>query len=79
MDTSMSRRSGIPVPKSKSSGIKKNLSKSNDDLLSDSFSASNESGELDFFTLLEENIGLKEKIEDLSGKYNTSRHSTSDP
>ncbi|XP_031633265.1 paramyosin isoform X2 [Contarinia nasturtii] len=70
MDSS-ARRSGIPIPKSKSIGIKKNLSKSNDDLLSDSFNPSNESGELDVFTLLEENIALKEKIDELSTKHNT--------
>lgn len=72
MDSPM-RRSGIPVPRTKPSSLKKSISKSNDDLLSDSID--NQSGELDLFTLLEENIALKEKIEDLSAKHNNSKHS----
>lgn len=57
------RRSGIPIPKSKFS-IKKNKSKSIDNLLGDHSFDSN--GDLDAFTLLEENISLKEKIEAIS-------------
>lgn len=75
MDSPM-RRSGIPVPKSKTSSLKKSMSKSNDDLLSDSIDPQNQSGDLDFFTLLEENIALKEKIEDQSVKHNTSKYLT---
>lgn len=71
MDTSM-RRSGIPIPKSKTS-LKKSISKSNDDLLSDSTNPHNQSNELDLFTLLEENIALKEKIEELTAKHNNSK------
>lgn len=68
---SSQRRSGIPIPKSKST-LKKNLSKSSDDLLSDySINDShNQSGDLDLFTLLEENISLKEKSENLFTKNN---------
>lgn len=73
MDSPM-RRSGIPIPKSKTTTMKKSLSKSNDNLLSDSIDPHNQSSELDVFTLLEENIALKEKIEDLSAKHNTSKH-----
>lgn len=72
---SPARRSGIPIPKSKSSSLKKSMSKSNDDLLSDNnIDPHNQSGDLDFFTLLEENIALKEKIEDLTTKHNYRRH-----
>lgn len=78
MDSPM-RRSGIPIPKSKSSGMKKSLSKSNENLLGDSIDPHNQSSELDIFTLLEENIALKEKIEELSAKHNTSRHSECTP
>lgn len=74
MDSPM-RRSGIPIPKSKSSNMKKSMSKSNDNLLADNIDPHNQSSELDIFTLLEENIALKEKIEELSAKHNTSRHS----
>lgn len=73
MDSPM-RRSGIPIPKSKTSSMKKSLSKSNDNLLADSIDPHNQSSELDIFTLLEENIALKEKIEELSAKHDTSRH-----
>ncbi|XP_055323291.1 shootin-1 isoform X2 [Sitodiplosis mosellana] len=66
---SPARRSGIPIPKSKSNSMKKSLSKSNDDLLSDTIDGP--TNELDLFTLLEENIALKEKIEELSTKHNT--------
>lgn len=76
MDSPM-RRSGIPIPKSKvaNSGMKKSLSKSNENLLADNIDPHNQSSnsELDIFTLLEENIALKEKIEELSTKHNTSR------
>lgn len=71
------RRSGIPIPKSKVVGsMKKSLSKSNDNLLADNIDPHDQSSssELDIFTLLEENIALKEKIEELSAKHNTSRH-----
>lgn len=71
MDSS-TKRSGIPIPTSKSSNLKKSLSKSNDDLLSDSIDPHNQSGELDLFTLLEENIALKEKTENLSSEKYTS-------
>lgn len=72
MDT-QARRSGIPVPKSKSINLKKTLSKSNDDLLSDSIvDVHNQTGELDVFTLLEENIALKENTESLSTEKNAS-------
>lgn len=65
------RRSGIPIPKSKFS-LKKNISKSTDDLLSGtSFETS---GELDTFTLLEENISLKEKIESVSSDKNSREY-----
>lgn len=57
------RRSGIPIPKSKMT-LKKNKSKSSDDLLSGH--QFDFSGELDPFILLEENISLKEKIETIS-------------
>lgn len=75
---SPARRSGIPIPKSgipksKSNSMKKSLSKSNDDLLLDSIDPNSPSNELDLFTLLEENITLKEKIEELSTKHNTSK------
>lgn len=73
MDLPM-RRSGIPIPKSKTSIVRKSLSKSNDNLLSDSIDQHDQSSELDVFTLLEENIALKEKIENLMDKHNTSRH-----
>lgn len=73
MDTPM-RRSGIPIPKSKTNTMKKSLSKSNDNLLSDNLDPHNQSSELDVFTLLEENIALKEKIEDLMAKHNTSKY-----
>lgn len=69
---SPARRSGIPIPKSKSNSMKKSFSKSNDDLLSDSIDPTSSSNELDLFTLLEENIALKEKIEEFSTKHNTS-------
>lgn len=50
------------------------MSKSNDDLLSDNnIDPHHQSGDLDFFTLLEENIALKEKIEDLTTKHNNRR------
>lgn len=71
MDSPM-RRSGIPIPKSKSNNMKKSLSKSNDDLLSDNIDTQNPNNELDLFTLLEENIALKEKIEDLSARHDIS-------
>lgn len=70
MDT-QTKRSGIPVPKSKSINLKKTLSKG--DLLSDSIvDVHNQTGELDVFTLLEENIALKEKTETLSSEKNAS-------
>lgn len=75
MDSPM-RRSGIPIPKSKASSLKKNMSKSNEDLLSDSINPHSQNSELDLFTLLEENIALKEKIEDLSAKHNASKYLT---
>lgn len=72
MDT-QARRSGIPVPKSKSINLKKTLSKSNDDLLSDNnVDVHNQTGEFDVFTLLEENIALKENTETLSTEKNSS-------
>lgn len=62
------RRSGIPIPKSKFSA-RMNKSKSTDDLLGGmSFESS---GDLDTFTLLEENISLKEKIEVMSTDRNS--------
>lgn len=72
MDSPM-RRSGIPIPKTKTNNMKKSFSKSNDNLLSDSCDG-NQSNELDLFTLLEENIGLKEKNEELMAKHNNSKH-----
>lgn len=50
------------------------MSKSNDDLLSDTIDTHNQSSELDVFTLLEENIALKEKIEELMAKHNARKH-----
>lgn len=50
------------------------MSKSNDDLLSDTIDTHNQSSELDVFTLLEENIALKEKIEELMTKHNARKH-----
>lgn len=47
------------------------MSKSNDDLLADTIDSP--ANELDLFTLLEENIALKEKIEELSTKHNNSK------
>lgn len=73
MDSPM-RRSGIPIPKSKANTMKKSLSKSNDNLLSDNIDLHNQSSELDVFTLLEENIALKEKMDDVLAKHNTSKH-----
>lgn len=70
MDSPM-RRSGIPVPKTKSP-MKKSMSKSNDDLLSDCMEPQSLNTDLDVFTLLEENIALKEKTEDLLSHNNTS-------
>lgn len=51
--------------------MKKSMSKSNDDLLADSIDSP--ANELDLFTMLEENIALKEKIEELSAKHNSSK------
>lgn len=62
------RRSGIPIAKSKSS-LKMSKSKSTDDLLGGA--AFESSGDLDTFTLLEENISLKEKIETMSTDRNS--------
>lgn len=62
------RRSGIPVPKTKPTPMKKSMSKSSDDLLSDSTEPQSLNTELDVFTLLEENIALKEKQDDLIAK-----------
>lgn len=67
---SLKRRSGIPIPKSKSP-LKKHMSKSSDDLLGDSYADHNTSGDLDLFTLLEENIALKEKTENLLSQKNS--------
>lgn len=64
------RRSGIPIPKSKSA-LKKHMSKSSDDLLGDNYGDHNTSGDLDLFTLLEENIALKEKTENLLSQKNS--------
>lgn len=66
------RRSGIPVPKTKPTSMKKSMSKSSDDLLSDSIEPQSLNTELDVFTLLEENIALKEKQDDLIAKNNLS-------
>lgn len=65
------RRSGIPIPKTNKSTMKKSLSKSSDDLLSESIDTSGLNTDLDVFTLLEENIALKEKTEDLLSKNNS--------
>lgn len=46
------------------------MSKSSDDLLSDSTEPQSLNTELDVFTLLEENIALKEKQDDLIAKNN---------
>lgn len=64
------RRSGIPIPKSKLA-LKKHMSKSSDDLLGDNYGVHNTSGDLDLFTLLEENIALKEKTENLLSQKNS--------
>lgn len=71
MDSPM-RRSGIPIPTAKST-MKRSMSKSSDDLLSDSMDPQSLNTELDVFTLLEENIALKEKTEDLSTKNNAGK------
>lgn len=76
MDTP-SRRSGIPVPTAKTSSLKKIFSKSSDDLLADDFH--NHSGDLDAFTLLEENIALKERTENLATKSNASKYRFESP
>lgn len=74
MDSQIQRRSGIPIPKSKTISLKKSMSKSNDDLLSDTIDPHQQSSELDIFTLLEDNIALKEKIEELMVKHNSRKH-----
>lgn len=68
-----SRRSGIPVPTAKMGNPKKSISKSTDDLLSESNDFQSPNGDLDVFTLLEENIALKEKTENLSTKNHASK------
>lgn len=65
------RRSGIPVPKSSSRPLmRKSLSKSTEGL----FDADDtHNSDLDVFTLLEENISLKEKTEALLDKNNAGK------
>lgn len=61
------RRSGIPVPKSTNRPLmRKSLSKSTEGL----FDGDQPQNDLDVFTLLEENISLKEKTEALLEKNN---------
>lgn len=71
MESPQRRASGIPIPKSKTT-LKKHMSKSSDDLLGDSsYADHNTSGDLDLFTLLEENIALKERTENLLSQKNS--------
>lgn len=71
MESPHRRASGIPIPKSKMA-LKKHMSKSSDDLLGDSsYVDHNTSGDLDLFTLLEENIALKERTENLLSQKNS--------
>lgn len=63
------RRSGIPVPKSTGRPLmRKSLSKSSEGLFD---AEDTHNGDLDVFTLLEENISLKEKTEAMLEKNNT--------
>lgn len=67
------RRSGIPVPKSKTNTLKKTLSKSNDDLLADTIAdVDDQNVELHLFNLMEDKITLEEKTKALSSENNTS-------
>lgn len=64
------RRSGIPVPKSSGRPLmRKNMSKSTEGLFD-----AEDPADLDVFTLLEENISLKEKTEALLEKNNAGKY-----
>lgn len=56
------KRSGIPISKNNRSNMRKNRSKSIDVLFTENF-MQNDNSDLDSFTLLEENIAMKEALE----------------